>query len=251
VWAKPVLFAHLPDLAPAAESLPEPPQIAAWAPAADGATLIVVDLPGVCSVQLAEALVHVGFRPVPLFNAVPGPLGSAAGLGAMAAQLVEVTPILEALNQVSARAAAQLKSLPPSAPPAFLLDRDRADGRAPRPGDFDNRSISLPTDFPSASFLQARGIKSVLLILDDDDPFADSGVPARDLAHTLLRWQTAGIALRSCVTDDAFVASAPREITVVRPKWFKAIWHSALALVGLKRNPLGGFGGVLPMPGSG
>ena len=247
VWAKPVLFSYLPDLTHGRarlDALPAPGDVSSWAPSADGTTLLVVDLPGVRSVQLGEALVFVGFRPVPLFNAVPGPLEDAtAALASRPSALVEVHSILDAIQQVSTRSIAPLAALRDDAPPAFLLDAERRVGRAPRPGDFDNRSISLPTDFPSASFLQSRAVSNVLLVTDDE--------PASDLAHTLLRWQNAGLGIRSCAVGEGFEAAAARTIEVARPSRFGAIWHNALSMLGLRRNPLGGFGGTLPVPSSG
>lgn len=243
VWAKPVLFSFL-RAPPADEPSPErdiaPPDIAPWAPAADGATAIVVDLPGAHCVRLGEALVLAGFRPVPLFNAVPSATG-----------LVDVQPIAHALHGVSERVAVPLSSLPAAAPPAFLLDANRREGRPPRPGDFDNRSISLPTDFPSASLLQSRGVARVLLVVAaGKQPSAPAG-PANDLAHTLLRWQIAGLPIHSCSLTSSFEASPLSLIEVARPSRFGALWHNALSLFGLRRNPLGGFGGTLPLPSSG
>ena len=81
VWAKPVLFAHVVPVGALANPFaPPPPTAPAWAPRADGSTLLVADLPGARSVQLAERLVFAGFRPVPLFNAIPGPQGEDASL---------------------------------------------------------------------------------------------------------------------------------------------------------------------------
>jgi hypothetical protein len=40
-------------------------------------------------------------------------------------------------------------------------------------------------------------------------------------------------------------------ITVARPNWFGTIWHNALSVIGLRRSPLGGFGGKLPIPSAG
>jgi hypothetical protein len=243
VWAKPVLFACLGALGsnqPLPQQPPPPPDISSWVPKADGSTLLVVDLPGVQSVQLGEALALVGFRPLPLFNAVSGPN-----------ELVQVRSIVRAIQQVSARARAPLSSLPSDAPPAFLLDADRRLGRVPRAGDFDNRSISLPTDFPSANFLQSRGVSQVLLINTARAGFVTEDQPASDLAHTLLRWQLAGLQIRIQRMSETFEVSAPRAIEVKRPPRFRAIWHNALSLLGLRRNPLGGFGGTLPVPSSG
>lgn len=40
-------------------------------------------------------------------------------------------------------------------------------------------------------------------------------------------------------------------MTIQRPSRFRFLLYNALATFGLKRAPLGGFGGLLPMPSSG
>ena len=44
--------------------------------------------------------------------------------------------------------------------------------------------------------------------------------------------------------------SRPTPITVRRPFLYRQLWQRMLATFGLKRSPLGGFGGVLPIPSS-
>jgi hypothetical protein len=73
--------------------------------------------------------------------------------------------------------------------------------------------------------------------------------PQEDLTHTLLRWQQSGIAIESMMLDEP--ATPPMPITVQKPPLFRIAWQRMLAVAGLRRNPLGGFGGVLPEPGSG
>jgi len=246
---KPVLFAYLPDLSPSqfAEATESPPARIAWAPPADGSCLFVIDLPGRLSVKLAEALAHAGYRPVPLFNAVPGPLEEPGYLAVQS--LVDVYEIATALQSASARLLDPLRALRLDAPPAFMLDANRRLGRTPLPGTFDNRSVSLPTDFPSAAFLQSRGVTRVLLVIEAAHVLSTAGQPEADLAHTLLRWQEAGLLIESCAIDENLeLRSSPDRIVVEPPRWFRAIWHNALSVLGLRRNPLGGFGGLLPTP---
>lgn len=241
-WAKPLLFAHIGNVELRSQSAASPP---AWAPPADGPTLIVCDLPGPLSVHAGEALAHVGFRPVPLFNAVPS--AAADSDETFAAQdVVDVTSIIHAVRAATERSSAALRALAAQAPPAFLLDSTRRTGHTPRPGDFDNRSVSLPTDFPSATFLKSRGIERVILLVSEHPT-----LPAADLSHTLVRWQEAGIPIHAMVVDDALHGSALELIRVHKPKWFRLMWQNALALLGLRRHPLGGFGGTLPHPSSG
>ena len=229
---------------------PSSPVATPWAPRADGTTVLVIDLPGVQSVRVGESLVHAGFRPIPLFNAVPGPSGSRERDDPHQT-VVDVYPIIDAIGQASARLCDLLERLPATAPPAFLLDAQRRLGKERHPGDFDNRSVSLPTDFPSATFLQSRGVTSAVVVLDSHGRPMSGGQPATDLAHTLLRWQAAGITILSCTLDAELAGASPRTINVARPSWFGSIWHNALSVVGLRRSPMGGFGGTLPVPSAG
>jgi hypothetical protein len=64
----------------------------------------------------------------------------------------------------------------------------------------------------------------------------------------LLRWQNAGIVILACPLDENLEGSEPAPIVLARPTWFGAIWHNALSVLGLRRSPLGGFGGTLPVP---
>jgi len=243
VWAKPLLFAHLrgATLGPPESCSTRP----SWIPAADGTTLIVSDLPGPLSVRMSEIWARAGFRPVPLFNAVPVPTPGVEEPVGMDS-VVDVHAIIEALHTATEKIGDVLRALPDRAPPVFLLDSTRRMGRIPLPGDFDNRSVSLPTDFPSATFLRARGIARAVLLVGHPP-----GAPAADLAHTLLRWQEAGIEIFRVVIEDELRGSELEPIRVQKPKWFRAIWHNALVVMGLRRNPLGGFGGTLPYPSSG
>ncbi len=256
-WCKPLVFSYLPaTITPRRNDLPPTSVVPPWAPATDGSTVLVIDLPGVQSVRVGETLTHAGFRPVPLFNAVPGPSRRPDPEIENPRRdntwtLVDVFPIIRAVGQATRRLRDVLRHLPPTAPPAFLLDADRRLGKESRPGDFDNRSVSLPTDFPSATFLQSRGVTRAIVVLDWYGRPASGGQPATDLAHTLLRWQAAGIAILSCTLDENLEGPSPEPINVTRPSWFGAIWHNALIVMGLRRNPLGGFGGKLPVPSAG
>src|SRR6188768_3038034 len=116
-WAKPVLFATLPESdANSSESESSIDIELSSACTAPGVAL-VVDLPGEESVAVGLALARRGMRPVPLFNALPG------GTNA----LVDVGGIQRAL--VASASALLRADLDPDAPPAFLLDSLR---RVPR-----------------------------------------------------------------------------------------------------------------------
>lgn len=237
-WVKPVLFAHFPHAFEPLAREAEPSDLR-WAALADGKTALVIDLPGAAAVQLAAALVPAGYRPVPLYNAAPGPMQDLPD--GTPASMVDVWPILKSLGEWTPLLARQ--KLPHLAPPAFLLDANRRIARGPAvPGRFDNRSVSFPTDFPSANLLLGRGIRQVLLV-------QRSGTqPEADLAHTLRRWQEAGIEIRLNQMESA---GPPVTCHVGRPSLYRFIWYRLGVLLRLRRHPLGGFGGMLPEPSSG
>jgi hypothetical protein len=146
-WARPVLFAQAADAPPD----DAPPQTTAldlsWVDAREGNTAVVVDLPGAMSVELGLALAASGFRPVPLFNACDG--RDAA---------LDLKPIVHRL--LDGAASLSQRALPDDAPPAFLLDSRRMEVAAPPPGKFDNRWLSFPQDFPSATRAPRRATTS-------------------------------------------------------------------------------------------
>jgi hypothetical protein len=212
---------------------------ASWIPPAGDNPALVLDLPGPDGVWTGVAAAARGYRPVPLYNAVPGPT-TGVWIGAFAS-LVDVGPILSALCHVTPDL--QRAALAPEAPPAFLLDANRrGEGGFVAPGRFDNRSISFTTDFPSATFLAAHGIRRAVLIQSTGDQ------PQPDLAHTLRRWQDGGIVLELKRLD---ASEAPVPIAVRKPFGFGFLWHRALRMLGLRRHRLGGFGGFVPEPSAG
>lgn len=233
-WAKPVLFADHAFDDRKAQTTDWRSLNLSWAPSAGSSTAIVLDLPDADAVWLGVALSQRGFRPVPLYNGVRGPLS-------FAFPLVNVENIVWALHSLPEVLAGL--QLPPDAPPVFLLDYNRmAGGSMVSPGRFDNRWSVFPQDFPSANFLLSHGLHSVVLVQ------AKPVNPHRDLAHVLLRWQEAGIKILSCGADDQ---TQPAPIQVARPNNFRTLWYQALVIAGLRRNSAGGFGAVVPEPSSG
>jgi len=237
-WVKPVLFAHLGLAA-------EPFEIAApdvsWTPAVSDRVALVVNLPGPEGVVTGAAVALQGYRPVPLYNALPLPWGESIHRSnpGRAVAAVDTLPILRALAS-STRALAEAK-LPCDAPPAFLLDYNRqGDGRKPGPGQFDNRSISFTTDFPSVIFLGAHGVHRSLLIQKE-------GIQP-DLAHTLRRWQDGGMKLERLRPDDGVAES----FDAPKPSWYGVMFQRVLLQLGFHRSGAGGFGGWIPdSPGGG
>lgn len=238
-WAKPVLFTVLPVSPDGADPLPPVP--VGWAPPADGSTALVVNLPGSAGVSAAVALAARGYRPVPLYNAVPATSPGSLFAGFSTRQsAVNVLAIARALQAGATLLARQ----PPAdaAPPAFLLDHNRVGtGSAPPPNWFDNRSVSFTTDFPSASFLKSRGVHRVVVVQPDH-------VIAHDLAHTLRRWQDAGLTLELLVPGSDGDLCQP--LTVAKPGWFGLAFQRVFIAMGLRRHAAGGFGGWVPEPSS-
>jgi hypothetical protein len=222
-----VLFAQRPDgLSLGLRAWPDPEYL--WLSHAGGRTALVVDLPGVESVETGIAMARRGYRPVPLYNTSIGP-----------SPLLDVVRLVDAL--ASGATALHDITLSPDAPPAFLVDADRMRPVvASKPGSYDNRWVVFPQDFPSGTFLRSRGIEDVIVLHDR------RGVQ-EDLAHVLLRWQEAGIRIQAVGPGD----TSPRPITVKRPSWFRRAWYRAIVLAGLRRNNAGGFGAVIPVASAG
>lgn len=239
-WAKPVLFIAIDRVTPRTDG--ETP-IPAGIPDADGTLAVILDLPGRESVRLGVGLAGRGYRPVPLFNGCPPPSTSVPGMASVsrASALVDSQPIQEEIVQRTPALSAL--SIPPSAPPVFLLDSGRMSAAvAKSPGKFDNRWVVLPQDFPSSNLLLSRGVQRALLVAPTFDH------PAADLSHILFRWQEAGMAV---LCTDAKGTSVPAEIRVKRPSSFEALSYAAVTLLGLRRNSAGGFGGIIPQPSQG
>lgn len=230
-WAKPVPFVDLDPmlLAPA----PDPGD---WSvPGLERAPTernlaAVVDLRSEDAVRAGVMLARLGYRPVPLFNGTDGPHAT-----------IDVDPLLRRL--VSGAPLIAEAGLRPDAPPAFLLDARRMDpDLVPEPGRFDNRWVTLPQDFPSATFLLTHGVTAALLVQRDRTD------PRPDLAHVLRRWQEAGVRL---LAIDLNQPGDPQPLEVEAPSLFRRAWYRAVAVMGLHRNNVGGFGGTVPEQSSG
>ena len=222
-WVIPVPFAQLTLLSWTQDAEPQLGfDLGDLAGAVSKDVAIVVDLPGAQLIPFGLALSQLGYRPVPVIDGSPGPSQS----------IVDMTVLLRELK----RGAEVLggMTIPQDAPPAFLLDAMRMKGHyAPTPELFDNRWKTFPQDFPSGQFLQERGISGVLLVQEN------AGQPQEDLAHVLLRWEEAGLRLKvfSTRTGGSYL-----ELHVNRPSHFRMLWQRALAMLGLRRASIGGFG---------
>jgi hypothetical protein len=241
-WAKPVLFAYLDSPLSHAASRGTPRDVS-WCPSPADNVALVLDLPGEEGVLMGVALATQGYRPVPLYNAVPLPFDEApidVSTGRSVAA-VDVLPIMSALRN-GAEELARL-NLPTDAPPAFLLDANRrGDGRKMQSEEFDNRSISFTTDFPSANYFIAHGIQHIMLLQEKTDE------PQSDIAHSLRRWQDAGFILERKRIDSP---KAAERFEVARPSWYGTMFQRVLSSIGLRRSSTGGFGDWVPPSSSG
>jgi len=216
-WAKPVLFASLPSKRASALDIPEVPV------SRELKTMIIVDLPGVQSVEESLAFAAKGWRPVPLYNGV-------MGQGKM---LVDVYELGKALHA----GADMLKtlSLPLDAPPVFMLDLKRMDGSR-SPGAYDNRWCVFPQDMPSADYVISKGINKVIV--------RSARYVMIDLERILYDYQKNGLSLYVLLNDE----SSPKEL-FARKQSFADEWAYRLRVtMKLKRNATGGFGGRIPEP---
>jgi hypothetical protein len=232
-WVKPVLFAYMDEMAALSPPRPtwlhpgllgDPGAISGYRTAARPVTpAIVVDLPDVGSVAVGLALADFGFRPVPLYAAVPS-----------AQAVVPMWEVIRALLY----GAQELprKGLPPDAPPAFLLDARRDGGEAlVRRGQYDNRSVAFVTDFPSAARLREAGTKTAVLIQSGDAP------ASADVASILAIWQATGLPIHLLRAD----APTPAVPIRVRPPGLLA--RVARLLRGAPvPDPQGRFGRWIP-----
>jgi len=241
-WAKPVLFAYMetaPPLSPATEIVPD----LSWCPSPSQRVVLVLDLPGAEGVVAGIRLSRQGYRPVPLYNAVPLPFGESKTdpLTGKFVAAVGVLSIIGALR-VGAETLAQLK-LPQDAPTVFLLDANRSGGgRTMEPDEFDNRSASFTTDFPSANFFASRRINRVVLVQ------RGRSEPQTDLAHSLRLWQDAGFTLER---KDIDLPSKLETFEVERPSWYRSMFQRMLLRMSLRRSSTGGFGAWVPESASG
>jgi len=225
-WAKPVLFAaaiyYNPDIVDLAGYKGKIGP--GWIEYA-GDTAVIVDLPGADGVEAGLLLAHIGYRPVPLYNGVPG-----TGLNQ---PVIPVGDIRAALFK-GAHELEQL-SVKQNAAPAFLLDYNRMQGVSKQAGSFDNRWSIFPQDMPSAAFLVKSGIKNIVVKTNERIN--------EDLCHILCRYQEQGILIHHCNRQ-----GITKVVNIGKPSGFRSLWRRFLVIAGLTRNTAGGFGGNIPLP---
>jgi hypothetical protein len=270
-WAKPVAFAQMhmgkrPKNDPVAgtEVTFEPLASFEWASSYREDTAIVLDLPDVTTIETAMQLAVLGYRPVPMYNCANS---EAITL------VVPVEPIISALSQNAPLLGTF--TIRPDAPPAFMLDANRNAGLAPKPLDFDNRWVVFPQDFPSATFLQAHGIKRVLILQPKRKSImgAMAAELQSDLYEVARRWHNGGleVLIRQTVEAQASSAwSAAAQPQLTAEQWMTyetshqpltfgplsrfrlgaAGFVSTLFALAMRRSSGGGFGQIIPEPSS-
>ena len=227
-WTKPVLFSFLPaQLTEALHKDVEPEQTI---PLLQDAAL-VVELPGKRGVYAGLSLAVRGYRPIPLYNASPASLPGTDGSPEGTPALIDVKPIVDALEQGTTRLTEM--PLPLSAPPAFLLDAARHDASfSPDSTWFDNRSIVRTSDVPTGEFLRAQGISQVVLI-------QTSKKVREDLHFVLLNWQDAGLRISWQAWGERW---EPQSLRVDRPNFLKVLWTRLRLRLQFSPNSSGAFG---------
>jgi hypothetical protein len=242
-WVSPALFAQIACTEGAAAVRVDAPAPTWPGEKASPESAVIIDLPGADSIRLAMALAKLGYRPVPIINASPGPVGlqlnflpKPANVSPRSIVVLDMSSLVREI--CIATELLQKLFFASDAPPVFILDSLRLRGSNPVLEDmFDNRWMVFPQDFPSARFLAEKKIKRVTLVQKE------KAQPLEDLSHVLLRWQESGIEILAAASGDT---NAPSRITVSRPSRFKASWYRALATLGLRRSSVGGFGSFIP-----
>jgi hypothetical protein len=224
-WAKPGIFVCR-SYGVADVNLSNLPDLYTWH-SGMGDTAAIINMPGVESVKYGLALAQQGYRPVPLFNSIDGP-GAVLDIRTIKAALTDGAESLQRIN------------IGLNAPPAFLLDSNRMTGHASE-GDFDNRWVVFPQDFPSGTYLLAHGIKRLILV--QLSPSLD-----RDLGQVLSFWKRAGIDIQIMTADNQW---SPRVMENLKPisrfNFARAAFGTFLILtLGLRRSNAGGFGSIIP-----
>lgn len=221
-WAKPVVFMNI-NMNLAYGSVVYERSLGNWTDY-QANRLIIVDLPGAEGVKEGIGLARKGYRPVPLYNGVPGS-GQA---------VVPSKPIVDGLR--TGGAVLETISINNSANPVFLLDANRLKGAKQKPGTFDNRWCVVKQDLPSANYLKKHGIQEVVVRTNQLQ---------KDLRYLLYEYQKQGISIYLCD-----IKKQVKVHTIEKPQGV-GLFYRFLLLLGLSRNATGGFGMTIPEVSSG
>lgn len=225
-WAKPGIFVCKTYNAPRHVILSSLPDLYSWHSGL-GDTAVIVNLSGFESIMYGLALAELGYRPVPIFNSIDGP-----------SAIFDACSIKHALLEGAEKL--KMTNISLNAPPAFLLDSNRMNGR-PKEGDFDNRWVVFPQDFPSSIFLLSHGIKRVILV-------QIPGAIDRDLGQVLAFWKRSRIEILMMKVEGEFSPHAAENLKPISRFNFARAAFGAFLIVslGLRRSNAGGFGSIVP-----
>jgi len=176
-YAKPALFARIDPLSlpTGVTQIPNIPKDISQRN--NSKTAIIVDLPGAQGVETGIGLAKIGFRPVPMYNAI-----HETKIGGLA-QAVDNKPIINAL--LAGSEILRFVKIDDAAPPAFLIDHSRNKQMHSTGGIFDNRWNITPDDMPEAWSMKQNGINRVVLWT--------TGQQNRDLNMILDSYRLSGI----------------------------------------------------------
>ena len=216
-WTKPALFSVKP------RNLNDifTPNELKWPLSFKKNTLIIVDLEGPESIKEGMGFAKIGYRPVPLYNCVMSYDNyCTVDVKDLHRTLFSATRFLQDLKFIE------------DAPPVFLLDSRRMYSSKKR-GFFDNRWQVFPQDMPSAKFLKQHGIEKIIIRTE--------AIQA-DIAHILYRYQKEGIEIYTLYKRSENM----EKVNIRKPKKFKCLSYRFFVILGLRRNPAGGFGSLYP-----
>ena len=137
-------------------------------------TAVIVDLPGMESVEEGIGLAKLGFRPIPIFNGTAEQNGARATVDNQSAGIALALAVNELVK-------IELKD---DALPAFLTDRNRLQRYKMDVSVFDNSWDVYPQDLPTAEYLLNNDIKKLIVVGRD---------VAKDLKKILYDYQKKGI----------------------------------------------------------
>lgn len=137
-------------------------------------TAVIVDLPGMESVEEGIGLAKLGFRPIPIFNGTAEQNGARATVDNQSAGIALALAVNELVK-------IELKD---DALPAFLTDRNRLQRYKMDVSVFDNSWDVYPQDLPTAEYLLQNDINKLVVVGRD---------VAKDLKKILYDYQKKGI----------------------------------------------------------
>lgn len=135
---------------------------------------IIIDLPGLESIEEGLNIARLGFRPIPLYNGTDEQLGAIPTVDNKEIKigLIKGSEIIKNMK------------IEKDAPPAFLLDSNRMNRHKMNESIFDNSWDIYAQDMPSAEYLLNNGICKIIVICEKLQ---------KDLKKILYKFQKKGI----------------------------------------------------------